>query len=178
VGVRYQAVRGGNRKVGRRDQDLQLAPVGPGGAGPHDHGAEQHLNDYEKVKAYVNERVVIRREKRLQERCPWRSITSTRSWKPQEGTSWAWPSSAEAEQVDYAKEGQEWKEEETHTRKDGSEYGSQNDKLEEILSFIKGKGKGKGKGGQDGKGNKGAGKQNKWDIQCWDSGKYGRSSCQ
>ena len=136
------------------------------------------LKDYASVKAYVNEQVVIRRDKKPVGPLPMevdrladKILEATRegadgcAW-----SEWAWPSCPDGSHGDHNSGNSTYDGKGPGATQEGeSEHTSVCDKLEEVMSFVKGM-KGKGKGGKD---SKGKGKQGKWDMQCWHCGKYG-----
>ena len=140
------------------------------------------LKTYEQVKAYVNEQVALRRDKKVSGPVPMDvdaladKIIAVAQGEGSEGTSngWTWP---EEGCTGAARQGKGPGDGHCATSGTSSlhfaddvteDAGKLADKLEEIMSFVSNL-KGKGKDGKS----KGKGKGGKRDVQCWHCGKIG-----
>ena len=132
------------------------------------------LKDYASVKAYVNEQVAIRRDRKPTGPCPMdvdrlADKIAEAQHEGADGGAWAgWTWSCQGSPQDDHSAGDSSYEGKGPGSNHEGEHWSPSFTLEELMSFVKGKGKFKG-----GKDAKGKGKQGKWDIQCWHCGKYG-----
>ena len=131
------------------------------------------LKTYEQVKAYVNEQVALRRDKKVSGPVPMDvdaladKIIAVAQGEGSEGTSngWTWPEEGCTGDGHCATSGTS----SLHFADDVTEdAGKLADKFEEIMSFVSNL-KGKGKDGKS----KGKGKGGKRDVQCWHCGKIG-----
>ena len=140
------------------------------------------LKTYEQVKAYVNEQVALRRDKKVSGPVPMDvdaladKILAVAQGEGSEGTSndWTWPEEGCTGAARHCKGPGDG-----HCATSGTsslhfaddvteDAGKLADKLEEIMSFVSNL-KGKGKDGKS----KGKGKGGKKNVQCWHCGKIG-----